>query len=212
MTLTQTTQKHLILIRHGESIANHQKRYQGQSFDTDLTSRGHLQAKALAAAIADQKKYRVFASPLKRTLQTAAPLSPPILPEPLLLEINHGTWEGKQVEEFDLLERRVLTTWQTAPHRTQMIEGEHFADVVDRCQQFLAKASALKGSSIAVTHDVIIRIIIAQAAGLPFSRIWDLAVANAGIHVVSLNPLALLKTNQVTHLGSMYISSQQQAL
>ena len=89
----------IYLVRHAESIANVQGIYQGQTYDTDLSKRGVMQAQALAQHFQYIPISRVIASPLKRTLQTATIVAfnkhLPVQLESQIIETNHGEWEGK---------------------------------------------------------------------------------------------------------------------
>ena len=62
-----------ILIRHGESLWNSERRIQG-SLDPELSSRGRRQTELLVSHLKAHKPQRVaaiYASPLRRAAQTA---------------------------------------------------------------------------------------------------------------------------------------------
>ena len=61
---------HLILVRHGETEWNAQRRNQGQS-DVPLSEFGRRQAQRVAERLAGQKIDAVYASDLKRAWETA---------------------------------------------------------------------------------------------------------------------------------------------
>jgi broad specificity phosphatase PhoE len=71
------------LIRHGESLYNAEGRIQGQS-DIELSPLGLRQSAAIAEALAHERIDAIFASPLRRAMQTAEPIA-----EKLSLEV-HG--------------------------------------------------------------------------------------------------------------------------
>jgi broad specificity phosphatase PhoE len=85
------------LARHGESDWNAENRFQGQ-IDRPLTERGRAQADGLASELADTPLEAVYASPLRRALETAEIVAAPrelravALPE--LQEIDVGAWAG----------------------------------------------------------------------------------------------------------------------
>jgi hypothetical protein len=60
----------LILVRHGQTLWNREKRAQGIS-DIELSQLGRSQAECLALSLRDEKIDRIISSPLKRALQTA---------------------------------------------------------------------------------------------------------------------------------------------
>ncbi|MCA9822320.1 MAG: histidine phosphatase family protein [Dehalococcoidia bacterium] len=78
----------LILIRHGlpETVV----REDGQPADAPLSIEGRLQAERMAGWLADEEISRVYASPLARARQTAAPLAGTL---GLEIEIDDGVAE-----------------------------------------------------------------------------------------------------------------------
>src|SRR5262245_13614095 len=138
----------IILIRHAESIANTQGIYQGQTYDTDLSNLGKKQADALARAIAKLGAVEaVYASPLKRTWQTAQKVSQiAMLPEPVvenrLIETNHGLWEGLSVAEIQEQYPELLMAWKKEPATVTFPEGENLQQMLDRCLDSLNEIAA----------------------------------------------------------------------
>lgn len=69
----------------------------GQS-DPPLNKQGREQARALAASLQDARLERLYASNLKRAIETAAPLARsevPLIVRADLGEIHFGEWEGR---------------------------------------------------------------------------------------------------------------------
>ena len=60
----------LIVVRHGQSVSNLQKRFTGQH-ETDLTELGHLQAENTARFLDDCHIDKIYASDLSRAMETA---------------------------------------------------------------------------------------------------------------------------------------------
>ena len=93
---------HLMLVRHGETDWNVQRRYQGQS-DVSLSELGQRQAVHIAKRIASQNIDVLYASDLKRAMETAMAIvernNMEILPEPRLRELKFGILEGLTFEE-----------------------------------------------------------------------------------------------------------------
>ncbi len=89
----------LILVRHGQSEANLDKCFAGQT-NPDLTQMGHEQAEALSTWIIENFKIdKIYSSDLIRAYNTAKPTSEkidvPITKSKALREINAGYWQGK---------------------------------------------------------------------------------------------------------------------
>ncbi|MFE3836142.1 histidine phosphatase family protein [Pseudogemmobacter sonorensis] len=87
----------LLLVRHGQSVWNADRRLQGQA-DIALSEAGRAQARALAPVIAAFAPERAVSSDLARARETAALLGHPravLLPE--LREHSVGLWEGRAI-------------------------------------------------------------------------------------------------------------------
>jgi 2,3-bisphosphoglycerate-dependent phosphoglycerate mutase len=66
----------LLLIRHAEAVhPEPATALEVKEIDMPLTERGHIQANRLAVRIAARKPHAVYSSPLKRAIQTAAPIA-----------------------------------------------------------------------------------------------------------------------------------------
>lgn len=208
--------KLIYLIRHGESVANKQGIYQGQGVDTGLTVLGQKQALAAAKRLRKIKFKAIYASPLKRTKETAEIIARqfglPILNDIRLLEINHGTWEGKNLDEFTFEETEVLKIWKNKPNLCQMPKGEHFNDVVKRVEKFFEKIKKQTGQFAIITHDVVLRIIIAKIGGLAYENIWQLTLDNCGLTTLTVNPDKIIKINEDNHLINLQTNGSKQML
>jgi len=64
----------LILIRHGESTWNRERRIQGQ-LDPPLSEQGHEQARLVAGRLGRREVEALYTSDLLRASQTAAPIA-----------------------------------------------------------------------------------------------------------------------------------------
>jgi broad specificity phosphatase PhoE len=81
------------LVRHGESEANAEGVWQGQS-DARLNARGRQQAERLGARLAGYSFDVVVSSDLQRTTATAAAAGLTAEPDPAWRELDLGRWEG----------------------------------------------------------------------------------------------------------------------
>ena len=92
----------LLLARHGQTDANLERRWQGQT-ETSLNDVGREQARALARALAGDPPDAIFSSDLDRARETAeilaAELGLPVRTDPRLREVDVGSWAGRSVEE-----------------------------------------------------------------------------------------------------------------
>ena len=92
----------LILVRHGETEWNAQRRYQGHS-DVPLSALGRRQAARAAERLAALKIDAVYTSDLGRALETAEIIAEQrgleVCAEPRLRELNFGVFEGLTFDE-----------------------------------------------------------------------------------------------------------------
>ncbi len=94
----------LILIRHGQSVANLEGRFAG-IYDAPLTELGEEQAALSAAYVAENYEVsRVYASDLKRAFFTGKAVADKcgveIVPDERFREISAGAWEGLTFAEI----------------------------------------------------------------------------------------------------------------
>ena len=122
----------LILIRHGETPHNRDKRYQGHR-DTSLTTEGKRQTREIALRLRDEPLDAIYSSDLKRTRYMAEVINSyhslkiNILPE--LREIDFGDWEGKTHDEIQRGWRGLLDEWEREPSQIKIPRGESIKDL-----------------------------------------------------------------------------------
>ncbi len=111
--MPQTTR--LLVIRHGETDWNAQRRVQGHS-DIALNATGQAQAKRLAAALADEAIAAVYSSDLQRAQATATalalPRGLPVHATALLRERHFGLIEGRTFDDFGALHPEAAQHWR----------------------------------------------------------------------------------------------------
>ncbi|MFQ5520888.1 MAG: histidine phosphatase family protein [Candidatus Methylomirabilia bacterium] len=176
----------LIALRHGLTESNRERRYQG-CLDIPLSIEGWAQAEAAASALAALPLRAVYASPLRRTQETAAaiarPHALPVMVESAFREMCHGLWEGLTVAEVQARFPDQYAAWQERPETVTMPDGESLAQVRERVLEGLARLRAAHpGEAVClVTHGVSIRLLILEALGLPPAEFWSVHAASTGI-------------------------------
>ncbi len=187
-----TRYRRIILIRHGESTANHERSLTGRS-DPELTSRGKKQAKRIARFLGRSgwQIDALYSSPLKRTLHTAKYISRragvPIREEELLLEMNFGDWEGKRKD--DLVMRPGWEQYAQNPFHFTFPGGESPQEVRKRIGIFI---DALRSSDdwhsvVVVSHYTPIAFFILYILGQENNDRAAFAVGNASVNVVRMS-------------------------
>lgn len=205
----------LYVARHGETDWNREGRYQGQR-ESQLTDTGIAQARALAGALTQRRITRVIASPLARCTETARPLAErlglALESDRDLIEIAHGSWEGRLRSTIEREEPAAMRTWREHPERIHFEGGESLAQVDDRWHAFAQRLGDADDVAI-VTHDVIVRLAILAASGSGPSQLWKPRVINGGYAVFrGRGSWELVDTCVDSHLGALTIDTATQAL
>jgi len=182
----------LVVIRHAETQANAEGRYQG-SLDIGLNDDGVRQISRLAEEVAVTMPPfdRLLASPLLRTRECAAILSRqlglPVELAPAFRERDVGLFEGLTQAEArarypELWARNITRRWTEAPPG-----GETLDEVIARVSQGLIElASTTEGVRVLlVAHGVVAKVIRAVTiAGFDDFFAWQLP--NGGMLAVNL--------------------------
>ncbi len=183
----------LILIRHGETDWNVEGRYQGQA-DPPLNARGLEQARKLAAELSEVGIEIIYSSPLRRAWQTAEviarALGVPLHPEPRLMEIHQGDWEGRLRAEIAARYPDLFRRWLSEPWEVTPPGGEHLRDVQRRVYAAVDDILARhRGQTVAlVTHRIPIALLKVRFQGLDRDAVRTLELPNTyweEIHVPS---------------------------
>ncbi|HEY4384306.1 MAG TPA: histidine phosphatase family protein [Ktedonobacteraceae bacterium] len=200
----------LILVRHGETLANREFRYLGARDDL-LSVTGREQADLLAEALAILPVSAVYSSPLQRAYQTAVPIaqshSLTVQQDADLREGSFGLWEG--LSRSEVLARssedaRLLYAWEHDPV-CRPPEGESFAEVQLRVLR-LVNALNLRHNGetiVLVSHVGPIKVLLSAALNAPLTTLFQLFLDPATISVVDWHeqkPLVRL-FNSHAHLG-----------
>ncbi len=202
---------HIVLIRHGETAWNAERRLQGH-IDIVLNDEGMRQADALAQSLSGEHIDVVYASDLQRASQTAAAVAAlhglPVHSEPGLRERCYGIFEGLLYADIASAYPGEFAAWQTRDVDAVMPAGERQAESF---RQFYARTMAAiskvacqhAGQRIAiVAHGGVLECAYRAALGLPLASPRDFAVLNASINRFTYadDKLALTTWGDVAHL------------
>jgi probable phosphoglycerate mutase len=199
----------ILLIRHGESEAG----IEGEQFatrdghaDPALSPTGRRQADRLAARLAIEHVDAIYVTSLRRTAQTAAPLSErlglrPIV-EPDLRELFLGDWEGwvfrQKMSEGDPEALRVIREqrWDLVPG-CEPLDG-FYARVHGAIERLAERHRDQR--LVVVAHGAVIAEVLARATGSrPFAF---LGADNASIShlIITTERWIVRRYNDTTHL------------
>lgn len=156
----------IILVRHAESIANQKGIHQGQIVDTSLSLRGKKQAKVIAEILSKKGIEEIYASDLKRTVQTASELSK-IIKVPVILDkrLREFSW-GEFDKTPEVREKRFQEMYQEeiakgkTKYEIRPPKGENIWDFIIRAKSFLEEIKKHDKTVAVFSHGGIINVIL----------------------------------------------------
>ena len=201
--------RRLLLIRHGESEWNRQKRWQGHS-DVPLSEKGRAQAEALAGRLLGWTIDRLYCSDSRRAEETAGYVGEALgqTPEqdPEWRERDVGDLAGMTHAEATESHPEVFTSSQTTG-RFDPPGGEgHYAlrDRAIRVFECMRERHAGDETVAVVTHGGMIRAVLEHALGMPGdgSRARLGLSENTGLSMLQFDGrgIALLLLGDARHL------------
>lgn len=209
-----------LLVRHGETNWNRDKRFQGQ-IDVPLNDQGRVQAGQAAEFLRDVAIDRALSSPMLRPKETAEIIlqhHPQVTLEldDRLCEISHGLWEGKLEAEIEAEFPGELKQWQIAPETVQMPEGENLQQVWDRVvlawKDLVASTPESQGDRpttvLVVAHDAVNKAILGYLIDRGPETFWTFKQGNGAVTVIDYplgnqgKPL-IHALNITSHLGGV---------
>lgn len=212
----------ILLARHGETDWNREGRYQGQE-DIRLSEAGVKQALRLGERLRDLRIDRAVASPLSRAYDTARLALGDMRADMIevdqgLMEIAHGTWEGKLASEIHESDPELLAEWRSRPDRVQMPGGESLKQVLERAWPSLGAACEGLGPEdtlLVVSHDAVNRVLLCRVLGLPLFRLWTFRQAPATLNLLEgpdPDQLEVVRLNDCAHHTLLFGEAVHRAL
>jgi probable phosphoglycerate mutase len=212
----------LLLVRHGETDWNHQKRFQGQ-IDVPLNQRGRQQAQQVAEFLRQISIDLAFSSSMSRSRETAEIILSHHSHVPLelqndLKEISHGIWEGKLESEVKLMYPEQYQQWQEAPATVQKPEGENLPQVWKRaisCWQNIVALAAEPAigfkTVLVVAHEGINKAILCHVSGLGPEHFWKFRQDNCAVNIIDYpqrsDSLVILQAMNISaNLASSFVA------
>jgi broad specificity phosphatase PhoE len=194
----------LILIRHGETNWNVERRKQGHN-DQPLNEKGSTQA-ALAAQYVksayDVKK--VWTSPLQRCANTAALFEMPVSTSDHLLEIDYGEWEGMLSSD---IEKNYAHLINDHIDEADPPGGENRTNLPVRGRNWIDESNIANegGDVVLVGHGGSMKGLIVALLNLPDEAMDTLTIDNCSTTVIDINPNPkspnkLVTLNHTAHL------------
>lgn len=182
----------VILVRHGQTPTTG-KILPGRAAGLNLAEVGIEQARIAAERLSVLKKVdAVYASPLERARQTAAPISKMLglrtHIDKGLLECDFGDWTGKELAS--LMKLPEWSTVQRAPSTFRFPNGESFTEMQTRMVSALDRLRSQHrgGTIVCVSHADPIKAAMAHAMGSHIDLFQRIVIGTCSISAVLYTP------------------------
>ena len=182
----------ILLVRHGQTSTTGAV-LPGRASGLDLAETGLAQAQAAADRIGKLSNVQaVYASPLERTQQTAAPIARAthlrVRSAKGLLECEFGDWTGAKLSDL-----RKLPEWsqvQNNPSGFRFPGGESFTEMQTRIWSELQRISAAHPGAtvVAVSHADPIKAAVAMATGVHLDLFQRIVISPCSITPLLFTP------------------------
>lgn len=223
----------VIIVRHGESTYNVQRRVQGHCDLSNLTESGQAGAVQVGKALQDLPFVAAYSSPLQRARETAELVLSQLGQPPKLhlsddlKEINLFEWEGLTFQDVEERFPEGFLSWRDRPHQLKMQRPaaggvQEFYPVPELFEQARRFWQAVlpqhpNQTILVVAHSGINRCLIGTAMGLGVEQYGALYQSNCGISVLNFagelgQPVQLESMNLTGHLGQPLPSAKNKAV
>ncbi len=182
----------MLLIRHGRTTLNAERRFCGGGSNPPLDATGHAQVASLRARI-EAALGPVFCSPQTRALETAAGLG--LTPKSLtvlddLRELDQGVLEGRRFKSAMAEHADFFADFRRDPGAARIPGGETMDELADRVHTAVMTAvaqPAQPGALTVVCHQMAQAAFCVRALGLPMTRWPTLELANARANLLAFD-------------------------
>ena len=213
----------ILLVRHGLSSFNKERRIQGRDDLSNLSEEGHDQARRLGASLAEVSFDAIYSSRLQRAASTTASLlegrggsAPAPLFDDGLLEVDLEPWSGMSIDELTERHPVDFATWKRQPLELELQrrDGSSYRPLVELMDQARTFVNGLikrhpvdqDGTVLVVAHNAILRCLMLTLLGEPEQGFRRLRVDNTSLSIFNLRPgvdqpqVQIECLNSTTHL------------
>lgn len=202
----------VLYVRHGQTPTTG-KLLPGRAPGLHLAEAGIAQAEAVAARIATLKKVdAIYASPLERARETAAPIARArglkVTVERGLLECDFGDWTGAELKA--LAKKPEWGTVQRYPSGFRFPNGESFVEMSGRICDAAVKLRTRHpgGVVVAVSHADPIKAAVADALGTHLDLFQRIVISTCSVTAIAYGAggPAVLTVNHTGDLAGLAVS------
>lgn len=198
----------LLLVRHGVTESNTQRRFSGHS-DADLNTEGYRQAEKLGNRLAEVKIDVAFSSDLKRALTTAEIICAKheinIMSGPDLREFNYGIAEGMTYQEIAERYPELGESISRYNYELAFPDGESFEELYSRADSFIKRVNnhSEDHTVLIVSHGGMLRTLLCKLLTLEHKHWSKFRIDNASLTIIETYPNRNILNlfNDISHLA-----------
>jgi phosphoserine phosphatase len=201
----------LFLIRHGETQANIEQRYQGQG-ESHLSELGIEEAEELSKFLSSENLSAIYSSTLSRSYETGRIIAKPhkldVTKIDGLKERHYGVWEDMKFDEIRDKYPDIYSRWLIDPAKTIIPEAETLEAMQMRGVAAIEKLiEKHKGKTFCVVgHGGLNRGILFHYMNIDLNNFWRIRQDNTCINIIELDKAPIITLlNSTTHLGEKRI-------
>jgi endonuclease-3 len=200
----------LILVRHGETVANVEGRWTGLG-ETELTSQGRAQVEAVAHRLGTEVRdaVAIYTSPLPRAHETARAIGRALGLKPAVVEglreVDFGHLDGITIEEMRTHHPTIYERWKDrADGDFTWPGGDRRADFFHRvaatCDEIIARHA--HGTIVVVGHGGTLRSCLSHLLPEELGAWWTYRIDNCSLTQILLEDgtVQLVALNDTAHL------------
>jgi probable phosphoglycerate mutase len=187
----------LILVRHGKTYWNEERRIQGGDSDIELNDTGLEQARKLADFLQNEPIIAILSSPLQRAMATAEVIAShhrlSVEIDQGLRELKVGELEGMSVSNLSTTFSQFLLQWWQDSEAMKLPNGESLAELQQRAWRVIERLLERHktGSEhnedttvVVVSHYFVILAVILKALDLPLDCFTKFKVDPGGVSIL----------------------------
>ena len=182
----------IYFVRHGETILTPERRFSGgDGSDPELSDEGIAQAEAVGKELAARKADLIIASPMVRTKQTADAIAKAtglkVTYDEAWREAAFGEWDGLTIPQVKEIYPNEWLSWVSSTGAVAGTSGESYEDVAARSDLALSNLGLEHPGKtiIVVTHNYVIRTLVASVLGASIESVYHLDVLPCSITTVN---------------------------
>ena len=197
----------VVLTRHGETVWHAENRYAGRT-EVAMTETGRRQAESLVAWARRERPEAILSSPLRRSLETAAPSARALGLDPVIVddltEVDFGVAEGHTIDELASDDPDMVERFRRDPVAHHFPGAEKPETAARRAAGALRRAATEHAGAtiLVVAHNTLLRLALCQLLDIPvpryrtvFPRLDNAALTELTIPAVGAGPVSLISLN-----------------